>query len=150
VLYREQRIERPLSEVFSFFSNAGNLEAITPGFLCFRIITPQPIELAPGVHIEYALSLFGIPVYWRTLISVWEPPHRFVDEQLSGPFTYWSHEHTFEERDGGVLMADRVTYEEPLGVLGVFAHYAFVSWLLQRVFDFRGEKIRRLLANARP
>ncbi len=146
---REQRIERPLAEVFEFFSNAGNLESITPGFLRFQIRTPQPIDIEAGTHIEYALSLFGIPVYWRTLISVWEPPHRFVDEQIAGPFTSWRHEHTFEERDGAVVMRDRVEYEEPLGFLGVIAHHLFVERMLDRVFDFRARTIVKLLAQAR-
>jgi ligand-binding SRPBCC domain-containing protein len=146
VLYREQRIERPLQEVFEFFSNAANLEAITPRFLRFHIRTPQPIALQAGARIEYALSLFGVPVYWRTLISVWEPPVRFVDEQASGPFTHWRHEHTFEERDGGVLMRDRVEYEEPLGLLGLVAHHLFVERLLRRVFDYRAEQVDRLIA----
>lgn len=147
VLYREQSIEGSLLGVFEFFSNAANLESITPGFLRFHIRTPQPITLRTGARIEYALSLFGIPVYWRTVISVWEPPVRFVDEQASGPFTYWRHEHTFEEHDGGVLMRDRVEYEEPLGVLGLLAHHVFVERLLRRVFDHRARQIRRLVAN---
>jgi ligand-binding SRPBCC domain-containing protein len=150
VLYREQRLELPLHEVFDFFSNAANLEAITPKFLRFRIRTPQPIHLEAGARIEYALSLFGVPVYWRTLISVWEPPHRFVDEQASGPFAHWRHEHTFEERDGAVIVTDRVEYQEPLGWLGLVAHHVFVERLLHRVFDFRSQVIRRLLVNDRP
>lgn len=145
VLLSEQRIDRPLSEVFDFFSNASNLEAITPGFLRFHIRTPQPIHIEQGTRIEYALSLFGMPIYWRTVISVWEPPHRFVDEQATGPFTYWRHEHRFEERDGAVVMSDRVEYEEPLGWLGLVAHHVFVERLLRRIFEFRAERISALM-----
>lgn len=149
VLVREQRFERPLGEVFEFFSNAANLEAITPGFLHFHIRTPQPIVMRSGANIEYALSLFGIPLYWRTVISVWEPPARFVDEQAAGPFTYWRHEHRFEACPGGVLMTDRVEYEVPLGWVGVIARHVFVERVLRRVFDYRAAKIgAALLVNA--
>lgn len=140
-LVREQYLPRPVPEVFDFFANASNLEAITPSFLAFRIRTPLPIAMQTGARIEYKLSLFGVPAYWRTVISVWEPNRRFVDEQESGPFELWRHEHLFEEREGGTWMRDRVEYIEPLGALGWVAHHAFVRHLLSAVFDFRAKTI---------
>src|SRR5262245_38250111 len=95
-LERSQRIARPLPEVFAFFANASNLEAITPPFLRFSIVSPLPDEMRAGTRIEYRLSLWGAPLRWRTLISCFELDRRFVDEQESGPYAYWHHLHEFE------------------------------------------------------
>lgn len=146
VLHREQILASPLALVFEFFSDAGNLESITPNFLRFAITTPRPIGMTEGTRIEYRLSLVGVPVYWRTVISVWEPPHLFVDEQESGPFAYWHHEHRFEDLGGSVKMTDIVTYQEPLGWLGTLAHHLFVRRLLDAVFEFRARELSDQLA----
>ena len=94
-LRREQSIPRPIDEVFAFFSNARNLEAITPRWLGFRILTPEPIRLQQGTEIQYRLTLRGIPVRWTTGIRIWDPPSRFVDVQLHGPYQLWHHSHRF-------------------------------------------------------
>jgi ligand-binding SRPBCC domain-containing protein len=144
-LEREQRIERPLAEVFPFFADAGNLEAITPKFLRFRILTPRPIAMHAGARIEYALSLFGVPLRWRTVISDWQPGVRFIDEQESGPYALWRHTHEFEADGNATRMRDVVEYREPLGVLGRMAHGVFVARTLNRIFDYRRDAIARLL-----
>src|SRR5262249_28075861 len=111
ILEREQLVMRPLEECFAFFCDAFNLERITPPFLKFRIVTPRPIQMGQGAVIDYALSLYGIPVRWRTLIDAWAPPGMFVDEQLSGPYALWRHTHTFEAvAPDRTLMRDRVLY----------------------------------------
>ena len=145
-LEREQRIERPLADVFPFFADAGNLEAITPAFLRFRILTPRPIEMRPGARIEYALSLFGVPLRWRTVISDWQPGVRFIDEQESGPYALWRHTHEFTAAGDATLMRDVVEYREPLGPLGRVAHGLFVARTLERIFDYRRDAIARHFA----
>lgn len=139
------RVERPLAEVFAFFADAANLEAITPAFLRFRILTPQPVELRVGARIEYALSLFGVPLRWRTRITDWTPGVRFVDEQESGPYAVWRHTHAFEADGDATIVRDVVEYVEPLGPLGRVAHALFVRRALERIFDFRRDAIGRLL-----
>ena len=128
-----------VAEVFAFFRDPRNLEAITPPWLGFRVVTPEPIEMAPGKQIEYRLRLHGVPVRWRTTIAVWDPPRRFVDVQLSGPYRMWHHTHDFEPAPGGggTLMRDTVRYALPLGPLGELAHRALVRRDLERIFDFR-------------
>lgn len=144
-LERAQLISRPLDQVFAFFSDAANLEGLTPPFLRFRILTPLPIEMRTGTRIEYALALFGIPARWRTLISEWQPGVRFVDEQESGPYALWRHTHEFEPRGESVLMRDVVDYALPLGPLGRVAHALVVRSTLDRIFDFRRDAIGQLL-----
>jgi len=101
-------LPRPLDEVFAFFSDASNLEVITPPWLSFSVVTPAPIEMRPGTLIDYRLRFRGFPLRWRSEITSWDPPHRFADAQVKGPYRQWIHEHTFVEKDGGTLAGDRV------------------------------------------
>ncbi|NQW04989.1 MAG: SRPBCC family protein [Acidobacteria bacterium] len=144
-LSRSQVVARPLDQVFAFFSDAANLQALTPSFLNFRILTPMPIEMRTGAVIDYQLSLFGIPQRWRTRITDWQPGVQFVDEQESGPYTLWRHTHRFEPQGESTIIHDTVEYQEPLGPLGQVAHVLFVKRTLDRVFDFRRNATDRLL-----
>jgi ligand-binding SRPBCC domain-containing protein len=144
-LSRTQLVSRPIPEVFAFFSDASNLEALTPPFLHFHILTQQPIELRSGAQLDYQLSLFGVPLRWRTRITDWQPGRRFVDEQESGPYALWRHTHEFEARGTSTLVRDVVDYLEPLGPVGTLAHLLFVRRTLDRIFDFRRDANARLL-----
>jgi len=146
LLERAQLLEHPLDHVFAVFSDAANLEALTPPALKFKIITPLPIEMAEGALIDYRLQLYGAPFRWRTRIDVYEPQQRFVDFQLRGPYKLWRHEHEFYETHGGVLMIDRVHYQIPYWLAGRFAHVAFVRSSLEQIFDYRREQTPALLA----
>lgn len=150
LLESEQFIPRPLAEVFPFFADAGNLEAITPEFLNFRILTPRPIPMHPGALIDYQIKLFGLPLKWRTRIEEFEPPNRFVDVQVRGPYKLWHHTHEFREVDGGTRMTDRVQYQLYLGPLGSLAHTLWVRRTLARIFEHRRQTIERLLCGEPP
>ncbi|MDB5344513.1 MAG: cyclase/dehydrase [Schlesneria sp.] len=134
-------LPHPINEVFGFFADAFQLEQITPPWLHFHVQTPRPIALQAGSLIDYKLRLHGIPIRWRTEISEWEPPYRFVDRQLHGPYRLWRHLHTFEERDGGTLVKDHVDYAVPGGSL---IDRFFVRPDLRRIFAFRDQKLRQL------
>ncbi len=144
-LRRVQWFPRPLEEVFAFFAEARNLETITPPWLGFEVLTPDPIELRPGALIDFRLRLHGVPLRWRTEISAWQPPHRFVDEQRRGPYREWVHEHTFAARDGGTLVGDHVRYRVPGGRL---VHELFVRRDVERIFDFRRDRLAQVLGAA--
>jgi ligand-binding SRPBCC domain-containing protein len=137
VLEREQLLPRARSDVFAFFADALNLEAITPPWLGFRVLTPGPIAMGPGTLIEYRLRLHGLRVDWLTRIEIWEPGRRFVDTQVRGPYRIWRHTHLFEDHPEGTLVRDRVSYEIPLGPLGALARLLFVRRDLDRIFDYR-------------
>jgi len=144
-LERSQLVPLTAEEAFAFFANAHNLEAITPPWLRFRILTPPPIALQRGATIEYVLTLHRVRVRWRTEIAEWEPGRRFVDRQVQGPFRLWEHTHTFEQRPGGTLIRDTVLYRMPYRVLGSLAHRVLVARDLERIFDYRRDAVERLL-----
>lgn len=137
LLESEQWIPRPVPEVFAFFSQAENLERMTPSFLGFRVVEMSTRGLEVGTLIRYRLKVHGIPIAWTTRIEEWVPGVRFVDNQLKGPYALWHHTHTFEAKDGGTLMRDRVRFRLPFGILGDLV----AGWLVKRdvsaIFEFR-------------
>ncbi len=149
ILEREQRIALPVEQTFAFFSRAENLEGITPAWLRFHLITPTPIEMSRGTIIEYSLRLKGFPIYWRTLIAEWDPPHRFIDVQQKGPFKLWRHEHIFEEIEGGTMMRDRVQYIVPFSVAGEAARRLFVARQLNQIWDYRQQRLDDIVRELR-
>lgn len=139
----EVRLAHPLERVFPFFASAGNLERITPPKLRFRILTPD-VVMREGALIRYSLSLSGIPFRWVTEITRWDPPHEFVDVQLSGPYRQWIHTHRFRADGDGTLMEDTVDYALPLQPFGELA-LPMVRWQIQRIFAYRRSVIASLL-----
>ena len=129
-----------IHETFAFFADASNLEQITPAELFFNILTIQPIEITEGTEIDYRLRLYGVPLNWRSRITNWSPPHRFVDEQVHGPYNLWVHIHRFHEENGSTTIMDEVWYQLPLWPFGEIA-YPIVSGLLHRIFSFRKRAI---------
>jgi hypothetical protein len=128
-------------EVFPFFAEARNLEAITPPWLNFEVLTPGHVAMRAGALIDYRIRVHGIPIRWRTEIAEWNPPHRFVDVQRRGPYTLWHHTHIFEERDGGTLCVDDVRYR-PRG--GVLMNRLFVRRDVESIFAFRTERLAHI------
>jgi ligand-binding SRPBCC domain-containing protein len=146
VLERTQFIPQCRAEVFVFFAEAGNLQRITPAFLSFRMLTPLPIHMRPGALIDYQLRLFGLPFRWRTRIATFAPPDRFTDVQVRGPYRYWHHLHEFRPVPGGTEVIDRVKYAMPCGPCGTLAHALCVRRLLERIFDYRRERLQALFS----
>lgn len=145
ILTRSLKLPVTREEAFAFFSDAGNLERITPPELKFHIITPQPIRIRQGTLIDYKLRLRGFPVKWRTEIAVWDPPHAFVDRQLRGPYKQWIHRHTFVEIDSATtLIEDEVKYRLGFTPFGEVAHF-LVRRELDYIFDYRQQRVAELL-----
>lgn len=134
-------IPRPINEVFDFFSKAENLNLITPPGLEFKILTPLPITLKKGCHIDYRIKLSGIPFSWKTEISAWEPPYRFIDTQLKGPYKIWIHEHRFEEKGNETIMTDTVKFLSPGWILEPVINKLFVEKRVKEIFRYREERM---------
>lgn len=152
-LRRSQWVARPLQRVFPFFAQPENLALITPPALGFRLLTPQPVRMQQGCHIDYTLRTMGLPTRWRSLISHYEPPRCFVDEQLAGPYSFWHHTHRFSERHGGTLLEDEVRYALPVLLpwpVRDIVHALYVRPTLERIFDYRERVFARLFGGGGP
>src|SRR5438132_13726224 len=122
----QMKVPAPVDEAFAVFESPYNLARITPPWLHFRITTPERVTIRKGAEIEYEIRWLGIPVSWRTVITKYEPPVLFEDEQTDGPYTLWRHRHGFEEVEDGTVISDQVEYALPLGALGRLAHYLVI------------------------
>lgn len=142
-LERTQFVPRAIDEVFAFYADARNLARITPPWLAFSVRgssdgdASSPIRMREGLLIHYRVRPLLIPQRWTSEITTWEPPHRFVDEQRSGPYRRWHHVHEFRAVDGGTDIRDVVDYALPFGVLGDLAHGILVKRQLNAIFDHR-------------
>ena len=149
-LLSEQMVCRPVEDVFAFFSDVNNLDLLTPPWLHFRILTPG-VPMRQGAVIGYRLRWRGVPLSWRTEISAWEAPFRFVDRALESPYLHWQHEHVFERVGGETRMTDRVGYAVPGGPLEPAITRLIVEPDLARIFAYRERKMRQLFGTpARP
>jgi len=146
LLEREQLVRRELPELFEFFSDPKNLEELTPPWLNFRVLESSTPVIGQGTTIDYSLRIHGIPMKWRSLISTWNPPYEFVDEQVRGPYRSWIHHHSFEEAAEGVLVRDRVRYRV-LG--GALVNSLFIRRDLDKIFSYRQESLARVLPGTR-
>jgi ligand-binding SRPBCC domain-containing protein len=142
----KKEVPRSLDEVWGFFSRPENLNEMTPKDMSFEILSDiAGKEMYEGMMILYKVSpLLGIKMRWATEITHIKPKQFFVDEQRSGPFAMWHHEHHFEETEGGVLMTDLLHYAAPLGPLGILANTLFVGSRVEEIFRFRDAAVDRL------
>ena len=150
VLRTSQLVARPIDEVFAFFSRPENLARLTPPSMGFERLSTD-LEMRSGLEIDYRIRpLLGIPMRWRTRIDAYDPPRRFSDIQLSGPYRRWEHSHSFRAVDGGTLIEDELVYELPLGPLGAVAHRLRVRAELERIFRFRARAVAAIFATVEP
>lgn len=139
----ELLIPAPVEKVFEFFSDAQNLERITPEILNFKIVTPLPIRMQKGTLIDYKIKIRGVPAKWKTLIDAWEPPFLFIDSQINGPYKMWQHTHSFKTVEGGTLMKDSVRYSLPFGIFGQLVHPFLVRPDVEKIFRHRNGVISK-------
>jgi ligand-binding SRPBCC domain-containing protein len=143
-LRRATVVPASIGETFAFFSEATNLQRLTPSWLDFTILTPSPISMREGLEIDYRIRLYGFPIPWRSRIDVWEPGVRFVDRQVIGPYRWWRHEHRFEAVAGGTRVVDEVTYvPRARWVSG-----ALVRRDVERIFDFRERALVEIFSSS--
>jgi len=141
VFTSDVRLPRPREEVFAFFSDARNLEQITPPWMKFEIVGSEEVVIQKGTLIDYKLRIHGLPLRWRSEITVWEPPALFADRQLRGPYRLWIHEHRFTEENGGTRAYDQVRYAVPGGRI---VNALFVARDIREIFEFRSRKLQEI------
>lgn len=136
---------RPLSEVFEFLSDATNLNAITPRWVKYKILTPMPVEMREGAIFDYSIRIRGFPVRWRTEITEWSPPNSFTDTQVRGPFKRWRDRHIFTELDEGITRVENDVHYSVL--CGALTCSPFVHRGLIAVYRHEQESMHRLIEN---
>ena len=141
-IIREARVwvARPREAVFAFFADPANLPSITPPWLGLRLVDPVS-TMEPGAVLDYRLSWLGVPLRWRAFIREYDPPFRFIDVQVRGPYSRWEHRHMFIEENGGTWIDDRVLYRLPFGPLGRWAHALVLQRQLEAVWRYRDRVI---------
>ena len=143
----EHWIPLPIDKIFSFFKEPKNIEKITPGYLHFKVLNQSPGEVREGTKINYWLRLHGIPIWWQSKITGWEPNCKFSDTQTHGPYSHWYHTHEFYEKDGGTVIRDSVKYRLPFGIPGDFLAGQWVKKDIENIFHFRKKKIEEIFKN---
>ena len=142
---KEQKISKSIIDVFDFFSKPENLSVITPNKMDFRILTPSPIEMKEGTLIDYTVKIMSFPIRWRTLITKYDPPSMFIDQQLKGPYSMWHHTHLFEKiNDNETLIKDVILYAVPFSFIGSITHSLYIKRDLEKIFDYRSQEIKRI------
>jgi hypothetical protein len=137
-------IDRPRAEVFAFFAEPANLAVITPPWLGVTIVG-APAAMEAGAVLDFRIRWLGLPLRWRAFIREYDPPARFVDVQLLGPYARWERRHMFLEERGGTRVEDRVTYRLPLGPVGRAAHALLVARQLDAIWRYRERRIAERL-----
>ena len=145
-LYREQYVTATLAEAWDLLKNPANLDLITPEDLQFKIVSPVPLVMFNGLIIEYRIRIpwFGVHT-WIAEIKHIREMHSFVDEQRLGPYSFWYHYHQIDAEESRIKLIDRVYYEVPYGIFGKVIPFFFIRKTLQRIFDYRKQKLAELL-----
>ena len=145
-------LPRPRAQVFAFFADPQNLPRVHPPSMRFEWLGPPPDRLTASALIDFRISALGTRTRWRLFVREFDPPFRFVDVQIWGPFARWEHRHRFaegREAEGadavGTWVEDRVTYRLPAGPLGRVAHALVVERQIRRLFAHRERRLRELL-----
>src|SRR5436309_13440512 len=133
-------VARPREEVFAFFADPANLRIVTPPALAFRL-RDQLAEMEAGAVFDYRIRWLGVPLRWRAFIREYDPPFRFIDVQVRGPYSRWEHRHLFLSEAGGTWIEDHVRYRLPLGPIGRAAHVVLVRRQLEKIWLFRDRAI---------
>ena len=145
VLQSRLWLARPRPEVFAVLADPANLARVMPPWLRVRLLTPD-VRMEAGAVLDFRVAWLGVPLSWRLFVREWDPPYRFVDVQVNGPYARWEHRHRLLEEGEGTWIEDRVTYRLPAGVLGRAAHALLVGRQLRAAWAYRRERLIALLA----
>lgn len=142
-LHAEQSVAAPIEKVFDFFTDVNTLVRLTPPFVRLRILSAETKIWGRGQRLEYEIRPFALPLRWVSEITEFDPPFRFADEQVKGPYRRWRHVHHFYPLSTGTLIVDDITYEIPFGFLGRIVHRSVIRRQLDAIFAFRRMQVER-------
>ena len=148
-LYAKQIVDKEIDFLWDFFSKPSNLNKLTPEDVEFKIISGKSDDFYAGKIISYKIKPFKlVTLNWITEISQVKEGFYFIDNQISGPYKMWHHEHHFKSNnDGTTEIIDKVKYKVPFYILGRISHKIFIKRKLIKIFNFRQKKINELFNN---
>lgn len=145
ILHKKQNIPITLDKAWEFLSNPKNLSILTPKEMNMTIVSGADRPMYAGQVIQYSVTpVAGIKTKWVSEVTHFEEGKYFVDLQLYGPYSFWHHQHFIHEIKGGVQMEDIIHYKVPLGILGRIVHPFLVKPKLEKVFEYRKERLTEL------
>lgn len=145
-----QHLPLALSEAWRFFADPANLARITPPDLGFEVTSGLPERMYAGMIVSYRVRPFGgVRFPWVTEITHVREPEFFVDEQRSGPYRFWHHQHHFREVTDGVEMVDLVHYQLPFGRFGDLLAGRSVERRVAAIFAYRRRVLFELFSSGR-
>ena len=140
---KESVIRATPERVFAFHEQPNVLSLLMPPWESARVIQTARISEVGAQAIIEARVLGPITARWVAQHTVYEPPHRFEDVQVKGPFRSWRHRHIVEPEMNGAILRDEIDYEAPLGFLGCAVAPLVIQRRLEKLFNYRHEVTRR-------
>ncbi len=129
-----------VEHVFNWHTRPGAFTRLNPPWRPVKVVR-APESIAVGAEVEIRLPLLpsgilpGLALPWKLTHTVFDPPNSFCDQQLSGPFKFWHHRHSFNRvSENTTEMVDTVEYRLPNGAGSL---NWFIKRELQRLFSFR-------------
>ena len=148
-LYAKQTVNKEINLLWDFFKKPSNLNKLTPEDVHFKIKSGKSDDFYQGKIISYKIQILKIfTLNWVSEITQVKEGSYFIDNQISGPYKLWHHEHHFKSHDNGTTdIIDKVTYKIPFYILGKFMHKIFIKRKLLNIFMFRQKQINNLFIN---
>ena len=145
-LYAKQTVSKEIGLLWDFFRKPTNLNKLTPEDVHFKIKSGKSDDFYEGKIISYKIKPFKLlALNWVTEISQIKEGSYFIDNQVSGPYKMWRHEHHFKSNaDGTTEIIDTVKYKVPFYILGRLMHKIFIRRKLVNIFMFRQKQINKL------
>jgi ligand-binding SRPBCC domain-containing protein len=137
-------IGRPRPAVFAFFADPRHVNHLTPPWLRVRLLRGEARRQA-GAVLDYRVQCFGIPLAMRGFVREFDPPFRFLEVQVRGPFARWEHRHRFLDTGETTLMEDRLVYRLPFGLVGRAVHLLVAQQMMAAAWAYRTRRIGELV-----
>ncbi len=98
------------------------------------------IEL--GESVTWEATHFGVKQQLTSKITAYDDPTYFVDEQVSGAFKSFRHEHRFQQQGEYTIMVDTFDFKSPLGIFGKLANIVILKKYMHRLLSTRNEILK--------
>ena len=146
VFIRRSRIDASAPEVYAWHALPRALELLTPPGEPVKILEKSG-GIEKGARVILQVGKWPMRQKWVAVHGDFKVGCFFSDEQVSGPFAYWKHTHTFEpDGPSACILEDRVEYALPFGAVGRWVAGWYVRRKITKLFEYRHEITARELS----